>query len=80
MAGLYRGGTPLWADLVVLSVGGNDLCNVDLTCESFVDELIDLSRTLTVRFGVAQVIVCQILHRAKHHSSHMRGMTLLEYN
>jgi lysophospholipase L1-like esterase len=80
MVVLYRDGIPFWANLVVLSVGGNDLCNINMTSERFIDELMDLSWTLLVKFGVSQVIVCQILHRAKHHHKFMRGMSLEDYN
>lgn len=41
MERLYGDGFSYNADVVVLSIGGNDLCNQYLTCEQFVEDLIE---------------------------------------
>lgn len=77
---MYRDGLPFPYEVVVVSIGGNDLCNAHLTCERFVSDLANLAQTLITRFGVAKVILCQILHRTRFHPRYMRGLTLAEYN
>lgn len=80
MRSIYEDGIPYCYNVVVLSVGSNDLCNNKLSCEQFVEDLTNLTQMLVTRLGVAKVIVCQIMHRSQHHPHHMRGMTLSEYN
>jgi hypothetical protein len=59
---MYRDGLPFPYEVVVASIGGNDFCDAHLTCERFVWDLANLAQTLTTRFGVSKVILCQILH------------------
>jgi hypothetical protein len=51
-------------DIVVLSVGGNDLCDSRLTCEEVVEGLLDVARLLLTKYGVKKVIVCQLLYQS----------------
>ena len=53
MCRMYRDGLPFPYDVVVVSIGGNDLCNAHVTCERFVSDLANLAQTLITRFGVA---------------------------
>lgn len=80
MADLYEKGLAYPYNVIVLSVGGNDLCNAQIPCERFVSDLSNLAQTLVTRFGVTKVILCQILHRAKYHPRFMKGLTLAHYN
>jgi lysophospholipase L1-like esterase len=80
METLYREGYPYGVDVAVLALGGNDLCNIHISVDRFVEQFVDLSQMLLIQFGVSKVIICQILHRTKHHSFYMRGLTLDQYN
>ena len=63
---------------VVMSVGGNDLCDARRTPESVVRDLLDLSQLLVSMFGVQKVIICQVTRRQS--TSHFRGLGLDQYN
>lgn len=63
--------------VVVLSVGGNDLCKASRTPAAVASDLVSLAEML-VAAGTAQVIICQLLRRARE--SHFQGLTLAEYN
>jgi len=64
--------------VVVLSVGGNDLCRFRRTPAAVVHDLLVLAEQL-VSNGTSRVIICQLLHRAS--TSHFEGgLSLTNYN
>jgi hypothetical protein len=49
--------------VVVLAVGGNDLCRGGRSCQNVSDDIMSLSRFLIDRKGVSRVVICEILNR-----------------
>ena len=69
---------PNYYSVVVLCVGGNDLCRFHRTPAAVVHDLFVLAEEL-VSNGTSRVIICQLLHRAS--TSHFEGgLCLAEYN
>lgn len=61
--------------LVILHVGGNDVDSVGLSPQRVGAQLVDFAREL-VEFGVSQVVICQLIKRAKwRHFSPEDGTT-----
>ena len=62
------------ANVVVMQVGSNNLCNAARSPEHVVDDLLRFASYLVERCGVKQVVVCQILQR--NSCVHLRGQNL----
>ena len=65
--------------VAVISVGSNDFCDARCTPEIVCEELTVLARVLVRTFGVAKVIICQVL-RLQRTSHHFQRLSLMKYN
>lgn len=60
--------TSLCPKLVLLQIGGNDLDQLSCNVEDLANELFTLIQWLNRRFGVAQIVVMQVLYRTSTRS------------
>ncbi|OWF36584.1 hypothetical protein KP79_PYT03095 [Mizuhopecten yessoensis] len=65
-----RGSEKLWTDIrqwqphiVILQVGGNDLCARDRSCEQIARDIVNFARQLRHCLGIVLVFVCDIFKR-----------------
>jgi len=69
---------PNYYSVVVLCIGGNDLCHFHRTPAAVVHDLFVFAEEL-VSNGTSRVIICQLLHRTS--TSHFEGgLCLADYN
>ena len=51
--------------IVILQIGGNDLCNPEVRPETLASQIIDFMTKLSTEYNVSQVLVCELFHRNK---------------